>query len=69
MASPSYRDGYEVGARRGGDLNILRGAVSDCEEMGWSSLADYFRGKIAGVDKGVLQCDDCARDAENGAKT
>jgi hypothetical protein len=45
MNNAAYKDGYEVGKRRGGDINIIKRAIRDCQEMGWDYLLSYFLGQ------------------------
>ena len=42
----AYRDGYEVGTRRGGDPEVIKKAIDDCRSMGWNYLLSYFTGQL-----------------------
>ena len=52
MNHQAFLDGCAVGKRRGGDIDKLKKAVADCENMGWEYLKAYFLGQIEGVKDG-----------------
>lgn len=49
MNKSAYNDGYLVAKRRGGNLQSIKGAISDCNDMGWNYLMSYFEGQAAAI--------------------
>jgi hypothetical protein len=44
-----YREGYQKGLQRNWkqkDVEIIRGAIKDCQDMGWLYLKQYFQGQL-----------------------
>lgn len=46
MSNQMYNDGYRIGTERQLDPIILRRAIGDSEEMGWTRLCSYFQGQL-----------------------